>query len=299
MKQKNELTLYLAFAFGLAWICQVGGCIALGQGHQAVYQIALMVTMLCPLAAVLVVTRLFGHRPSGVKWRPQFRGKLRFWLAAWFGPAVFAVLGAALYFLIFPSRFDPSGSYLKAMMGEAVAEQLAQQGITPTVYALICLVQALTYAPLVNMLFAVGEEAGWRGFMLPMLKERFGLWKGRIIGGVIWGIWHWPVMLLSGYEYGTDYLGAPVLGLAVFCLVCFAWSTLLDILYEKTNCIWVPAIGHGAINASAGVASAFIRTEDLYYSVLGPMPVGLIAILPALVLAVWLTWKEANTKQEA
>ncbi|MGN0708349.1 MAG: lysostaphin resistance A-like protein [Faecalibacterium sp.] len=294
MKPKHELILYLALAFGLAWICQVGGCMALWQGNALFYQIALMITMFCPLAAVLVVTRVLGRRSTGVKWRPQFRGKMRFWLAAWFGPAVFAVLGAALYFLIFPARFDTSGSYLTATVGETAMEQLAQQGITPVTYAFIAGVQAVTYAPLVNMLFAMGEEAGWRGFMLPLLKERFGLWKGRIIGGVLWGIWHWPVMLLVGYEYGINYLGAPVLGLAVFCVVCFAWSTLLDILYEKTNCIWVPAIGHGAINATAGIATAFIRPEDVYYSVLGPMPVGLIAILPALALAIWLTWQEAK-----
>ena len=45
---------------------------------------------------------------------------------------------------------------------------------------------------------------------------------------LIWGIWHWPLMLLVGYEYGTNYLGAPVLGLVVWCVVCFALNTLLD-----------------------------------------------------------------------
>ena len=52
-------------------------------------------------------------------------------------------------------------------------------------------------------------------------------------------------MLLVGYEYGTNYLGAPVLGLVVWCVVCFALNTLLDLLYEENrlylgacHCAW-------------------------------------------------------------
>ena len=60
-------------------------------------------------------------------------------------------------------------------------------------------------APAINMFPALGEEAGWRGYMMPRLKERFGLLNGRLLGGVVWGVWHWPLMLLVGYEYGTNF----------------------------------------------------------------------------------------------
>lgn len=68
-------------------------------------------------------------------------------------------------------------------------------------------------APAINMFPALGEEVGWRGYMMPRLKERFGLLNGRLLGGFVWGIWHWPLMLLVGYEYGTNYLGAPPAGI--------------------------------------------------------------------------------------
>ena len=41
--------------------------------------------------------------------------------------------------------------------------------------------------------------------MMPHLKAQLGLLNGRLLGGVIWGVWHWPLMLLVGYEYGTNY----------------------------------------------------------------------------------------------
>ena len=79
--------------------------------------------------------------------------------------------------------------------------------------------------------------------MYPILKERFGKAKGRIIGGIIWGVWHWPIMILVGYEYGTSYWGYPVTGPLLFCVITTAMGILLDYYYEKANSIWVPALG--------------------------------------------------------
>ena len=100
VKEKQGFGLYFLFAFGMAWLCQVGGCIALLQQNNAVlYQLALIVTMFCPLLAVLLVQKAFLRQPTGIGWKVQ--GKRRFWLAAWFGPAVFTVLAAVLYGIIF------------------------------------------------------------------------------------------------------------------------------------------------------------------------------------------------------
>ena len=86
-KEKQGFSLYFLIAFGLAWLCQVGGCMALLQQKNAVlYQLALIATMFCPLLAVLLVQKVFLRQPVGIGWKVQ--GKRRFWLAAWFGPAV-------------------------------------------------------------------------------------------------------------------------------------------------------------------------------------------------------------------
>ena len=297
-KEKQGFGLYFLFAFGMAWLCQVGGCMALLQQNNAVlYQLALIVTMFCPLLAVLLVQKAFLRQPTGIGWKVQ--GKRRYWLAAWFGPAVFTALAAVLYFAVFPHRLDVSGSWLVAAYGgEMDAQTLKSQlGVSNVSYMLQTGLLAVTLAPLINMFFAVGEEAGWRGYMMPQLKERFGLLNGRLLGGVIWGVWHWPIMLLTGYEYGTNYLGAPVLGLVVWCVVCFALNTLLDWLYEKTGCIWVSAIAHGAFNAVAALFTVLTYPADAYYNVLGPTPIGLIGMLPMLAAAVWLTLRQVRQEE--
>ena len=136
-KEKQGFSLYFLIAFGLAWLCQVGGCMALLQQKNAVlYQLALIATMFCPLLAVLLVQKVFLRQPVGIGWKVQ--GKRRFWLAAWFGPAVFTLLGAVLYFAVFPSRLDFSGSWLVAAYGgEMDAQTLRSQlGVSTLSYLL-------------------------------------------------------------------------------------------------------------------------------------------------------------------
>ena len=298
-KEKQGFGLYFLFAFGLAWLCQVyASLLFIRDGNAVAYQALLAVSMFCPLAAVLAVKKIFLHQPTGIGWK--VRGKRRYWLAAWFGPAAFTVLAAALYFAVFPSRLDLSGSWLVTAYGGEMdtATLRSELGVSNVSYILETGLFAVTLAPLVNMVFAVGEEAGWRGYMMPRLKERFGLLNGRLLGGVIWGVWHWPIMLLTGYEYGTNYLGAPVLGLVVWCVVCFALNTLLDWLYEKTGCIWTSAIAHGGFNAVASLFTVLTNPADAYYNVLGPMPIGLIGMLPMLAAAVWLTLRQMKQEEK-
>lgn len=295
-KEKQGFGLYFLFAFGMAWLLQVyASLLLLRDGNAAAYQLLLVVSMFCPLVSVLLVQKFWLHQPTGISWRPRLKGNGRYLLAAWFGPAVFTVLAAVLYFAVFPHRLDLSGSWLAAAYGgEMDAQTLRRElGVSNLSYMLETGLFAVTLAPVINMFAALGEEAGWRGYMMPHLKEQLGLLNGRLLGGVIWGVWHWPLMLLVGYEYGTNYLGAPVLGLFVWCIVCFALNTLLDWLYEKTGCIWVPSIAHGAFNAVAALFVVLTNPADSYYNVLGPAPIGLIGMLPMLAAAVWLTLRRS------
>ena len=248
--------------------------------------------------AVLTMLGVCGVRLSWLRWVfPQYKTFMNIMLVFPISLATTALLmlAAVLYFAVFPHRLDLSGSWLAAAYGgEMDAATLRRElGVSNLSYMLETGLFAVTLAPLINMFAALGEEAGWRGYMMPHLKEQLGLLNGRLLGGVIWGVWHWPLMLLVGYEYGTNYLGAPVLGLFVWCIVCFALNTLLDWLYEKTGCIWVPSIAHGAFNAVAALFVVLTNPADSYYNVLGPAPIGLIGMLPMLAAAVWLTLRKA------
>ena len=112
---------------------------------------------------MLAAKKVYLHQPTGIGWKVQ--GKRRYWLAAWFGPAVFTVLAAVLYFAVFPHRLDVSGSWLVAAYGgEMDAQTLKSQlGVSNVSYMLQTGLLAVTLGPLINMFFAVGEEADGAG----------------------------------------------------------------------------------------------------------------------------------------
>ena len=291
---KKGTIKYLTWTFLIAWVLQVVVAFFSRSGQVMFGRLLLSVVMFAPLAGVL----LSGQSLSGMGWKPRLKGKIKLLLAAWFLPIVLTAVGTVLYFAVFPGHFDMSGEYLAANVGAEALEQLEAQGITYAMYVLISVISSMTYAPLVNMVLAVGEEAGWRGFLYPQLKAKFGKKRGWIIGGVIWGMWHWPMIWLIGYEYGTDYVGFPIVGMLIFCIFTIAAGILCDWLYEKTDCIWIPSVFHGAVNAAATLPLAFCTTNTGSSILLGPAPNGVLAGLPLAVCAMILLFKSVKPEEQ-
>ena len=283
-EKSRKLGLYILFTFVIAWIFQIVASLFALNGHQSAFSLILAVSMFVPMAGAL----LAGFKLKGMGWIPRFKNKKYIWyIAAFIGPIVFTALGALLFYVIFPKTFDPTfTSYMKVSLGQEAVDTLSQQGLTPTTYFWVAVLQASTYAPVINMFFAIGEEAGWRGAMYPVLKEKLGVNKGRLVGGAIWGAWHWPVIILAGYEYGKEYLGAPFVGPILFLVSSTVLGYLLDYAYDKTKCIWVPALGHGSFNAIAGVSMLCLNAEYMNLMTIGPAPVGIVSMIPLIATVV-------------
>ena len=293
---KTQVIRYLVWAFALAYLIQIGAAYLYNNVNRSVAQLVIALMMFVPALSVL----LSGAKFSDMGWKPQIRKNIRIILLAWFLPSVLTAAGALLYFLIFPGHFDLSGEYIAAGAGAEVLKQMEEQGLSYPLYVLITAVSTLTYAPLINMLVALGEEIGWRGFLYPQLKAKIGHKKAWLLGGVIWGAWHWPLIWLIGYEYGAaagnsaGYIGFPVVGMLLFCVITVGWGILHDWLYEKSGSIWVPSLFHGAINAAGTLPLALCLTDTGSARLLGPAPMGLIAALPFLAVAAVLFFRSGK-----
>jgi len=284
---RKQVVKYLAWTFGLAYVIQFGAAYLYNHVNMQLGQLTVAVMMFVPTLGVL----LSGAGLKGMGWNPRIRKNIRSILTAWFAPVLLTIVGAGLYFLVFPKHFDLSGGYVSALVGKEAMEQMNAQGVSYGRYVLISSIAAVTYAPLMNTVVALGEEIGWRGFLYPQLKAGFGRRKGWLLGGVIWGAWHWPLIWLIGYEYGAatgngaGYAGFPVTGMLLFCVTTAAWGILHDWLYEKSGSIWVPSLLHGAINAAAALPLTVCLTDTGSARLLGPAPMGIIAALPFLLIA--------------
>lgn len=295
---KKQLIVYVTTVFVLTWAYMFGVIYPAYRKDPATYTLLASVCMAFPTVSMLL-TRLFTKEGfTELLLRPRFKGNGKFYILAWLGPAILATLGAALYFGLFPRKLDLNFGYFKSLMEASGVPYEAQTVPIGTLIALQFIQGALLAGPL-NLIFALGEEWGWRGYMMPRLRKITTPGKALLLGGFIWGLWHAPLIAL-GHNYGTDYPGWPWLGIAAMCVLCMAMGTLLTWLTEKTGSAIPAAVGHGAINGIAAFGAYL--TADGGDPFVGPMPTGIIGGLPMLVLALiaarWMIRKENHKTEE-
>lgn len=213
----------------------------------------------------------------------------------WLGFAALTVLGAVLYFLLFPKTFDPEMSYAAAVLYAQTGEQISTHEVQKTI--LMQMATALFLAPLLNFVNCLGEEWGWRCYLLPRLLEQFKVVPAVVLNGIIWGLWHAPLIVM-GHNYGTGYPGYPYVGILAMCLFCVVIGISLCYVTIKTNSCIPAIIGHGMINGFSTSGIYFTSLENPYNIFLGPVPVGIIGGCGFIVLAGVLLWKLYKEEQE-
>jgi membrane protease YdiL (CAAX protease family) len=194
------------------------------------------------------------------------------------------MLGILVYFAVFPRQFDSNFTTLQQDLNNAASVTGRVLPITAQTYFLIQIVIAMLLSPILNALAVFGEEFGWRAYLQPKLMP-LGTRKALVITGLIWGVWHWPVIFM-GYEYGFGYWGAPLVGPLLFLFFTVALAIFFGWLVLRAGSIWPSVIGHGAINGIAGLGLiAMIGKPNM---LLGPAPNGLLGGLPLILLALFL-----------
>jgi len=280
MTDRKRIYIYLAFAFGIAWatalvIYLTGGLanspeLAPGSGITLALVLLAGVYMMAPALAHLL-TRLITHEGWQDTWlRPRFKYGWRFWAAGWFMPAVFTILGGAFFFLLFPQFYDGELKTLRELLKAS-----GQPALNPWLVIALNVLQGVVIAPFLNGLATFGEEFGWRAYLQPKLMP-LGARKAMLWMGLIWGVWHWPVIAM-GHNYGLDYPGAPWLGLVAMVLFTFVCGTLLGWITLRGGSVWPAVIGHAAINGMAALPALFVQGKP--NPLLGPLPVGGIPLL--------------------
>ncbi len=297
----GRVALFYVIAFG--WVSLIATALYLiGQrnlsgaaGPTIATAVLAFLYMPAPLVAALIVERL-DHRPPLI--RTTFH---RFWRTL---PALLVltvVVVAALIALMVGitwlagnwlglpgvgallfSQQDLVANTLTRLPAQN-AEQVAQLSASiPGFWGLLGLAfgGALLAGFTVNGLFAFGEEYGWRGWLADELRPLGPIWANLIIG-VLWGLWHAPLILM-GFNYG-DYGRIGVIMMMVFCV---PMSFLLWCSREVTGSLLAPAILHGALNGFAGVFLVLLTGANPLVAA----PVGLVGALAGAIAAagLWL-----------
>jgi membrane protease YdiL (CAAX protease family) len=265
---------FLLIAFGWAWALDAGLWLS-GQGVSGQWSLPVLVlSMFGPAIAAFVVTRWLSpisHIVAATGLRFGAKG------SRWGWYYLFALLAMPLLFVaalfvgaalgVYQMDLTGYSAYRQLLESTPQGSQLLQQGQVPLAVVVWTQIASLPVAGLINLPFAFGEEYGWRGYLLPALLP-LGQWPALVLHGLVWGLWHAPVILM-GYNYPQH----PITG--VFAMVVF--TTLLGIIFGwtrlATGSVWPATIMHANLNASSGVALLLMRAgtnlDTLHATLLG------------------------------
>jgi uncharacterized protein len=110
----------------------------------------------------------------------------------------------------------------------------------------------------ISTMFALGEEVGWRGYMLPRMKG-FGLVQAMLIVGFLHGVWHLPILLTTDYYHSA---GNPWIVAPLFLLTVTLAGIFYGFLRIWTGSVWPAAIAHAAANTAWNVSSQVSQTKS-------------------------------------
>ncbi|ELY55127.1 CPBP family intramembrane glutamic endopeptidase [Natronolimnohabitans innermongolicus] len=257
----------------------LGALVALSSGVVAVSRLS-DVSMIA-LAPLYMFTPMLAGIATCIVGPPSFeraglrlpRNRFRWLGIAAVVPIVLVLLGTALALALPGVEFVPDANpltgegtdFAPAQEGEPAGPSLPDWPLN----LLVAIVAAVAIGATFNAVFAFGEEFGWRGVLLTALAP-LGFWGASAVIGVLWGLWHAPI-ILEGYNYPSY----PVLGVAVMTAACLAMSPVYTYVAVAARSVVAPAIFHGTFNAFAATMIVFAQGG----SELVVNPVGAIGIL--------------------
>lgn len=229
---RAQVTLYLLFVFAFSSVFYFLILRAHGLGGGGgLYVVGIM---WCPALAGMLTLKL-NRRPLaelGWKW-PQ----ARYTAMSWYIPLLYATIAYAIVW----------STGLGAFPNHDTMQQLVQRMGLRTSPALSTVVYVLlvgSFGLVSSLARALGEEIGWRGFLIPELFKTMGFTSTALISGVVWSCWHYPILIWGDYNAGTP----TWYGLTCFTVLVVAISFVFAWMRLKSGSLWTGAILHASHN---------------------------------------------------
>ena len=227
-----------------------------------------VIYMFMPMAVAIIIQKSIYKEPLKEPLGISFKLN-RWFVVAWLLPPViaFATLGVSLLFSGVEYSPEMAGMFerFKSLLTPEQLAQMESQTATLPIHPFwLSLLQGLVAGVTINAVFGFGEELGWRGLLLRKLGY-MGFWKSSLTIGVVWGIWHAPI-ILQGHNYPEH----PVAGILMMTIWCILLAPIFSYVRLKAKSVIAAAIFHGSFNATAGLAVMVVKGgNDLLIGVTG------------------------------
>jgi uncharacterized protein len=205
------------------------------SGHLGMaFGTMIVAIMWCPALAALVTCRVLGRSFRSLAWRWS---EWKYIAAAYFVPLAYAGIA---YSIVWALRL---GGWNRGLVS-LVAERFGLRGMPAWGAFVLWLLFTATATLIMRIATALGEEIGWRGFLVPELAKQMSFTKLSILSGIIWAAWHAPLLLFADYNAGTNRWYA----MACFAVMIISSSFISAWLRLKSDSLWPAAILHASHN---------------------------------------------------
>lgn len=246
---KKKAMYFVTLTFFFSFLLAIAYYLAGGRVVDLTFVILGTAYMFIPMTVAIVLQKFVYKEPLrdlGLSFKVN-----RWWLVAWIMPVAIGLLTILMSLII------PGVSYSPGM--ESFVDRFGGYASVLTI-----LISGMIAGITVNAVAAFGEEFGWRGFLVKQYSF-MGFWKMSLIIGIIWGLWHAPLILM-GYNYPQH----PVLGVVMMTIFTVLFTPLIVYVRIRAKSVIAAAIMHGTLNGTASLSYMFLSGgNDLTIGIMG------------------------------
>jgi uncharacterized protein len=229
-RQQILTYLVLVFAFSSVFYFLTLRAHSLGAG-AGLYVFGIM---WCPALAGMATLKIYKRDLHDLGWKWPEK---KYAIQSWFIPLLYASI---TYAIVWSFRL---GGFPNHEFMDAIAARMGLRA-SPVVSTIVYVLLAGSFGMAKGLASSLGEEIGWRGFLVPELFKNIGFTGTAMISGVVWSCWHYPLLIWADYNSGTPtWYGLTCFTVMVISIAfVFAWMRL------KSGSVWTAALLHTSHN---------------------------------------------------
>lgn len=230
--------------------------------------------MWCPAIGALLTCKYLRRPISSLGWQ---WGATRYQVLSYLIPLGYSTFTYSIAWMTGLAAVNP------VQTADAFSRFFGLGGLSRPLGIALFFLMVATIGVIQNCATTLGEEIGWRGFLVPELAKRFSFTATAVLSGVIWALWHVPIIVFAGYNAGTGWYGLAVVSANMIGL-CF----VLTWLRLKSGSLWTGVILHASSNH---FIQQFFDPMTAYTGrtkyILGEFGIGFTVVVAALAAYFW------------
>jgi uncharacterized protein len=200
-------------------------------GGDGLYVVGIM---WCPALAAFATMKVNRRNLAELGWKWPAR---KYAAASWYIPLAYAAVAYTIVWTTGLGGF-PNHHFMDRLVGTM------GQHLSPAASTVLYVLLTGSFGLVGSTAHGLGEEIGWRGFLVPELSKTVGFTGTALISGVVWSLWHYPILIFADYNAGT----ATWYALTCFTVMVIAISFVFAWLRLKSGSLWTGALLHASHN---------------------------------------------------